>query len=883
MEFSKSITLWHRNPSPYSWFRYTSKFNFEDIRHRIEELFGGGALFNFNKVPGKLGIIVRRPSSGSFITIQALVNNEYIDAITFFSKNKDGSNGHSIGIYNFDKGKQDYYDNIKDIEKRINDFIDFLTKRVEINRTESVVTNKTSTGNTPKFFSRKDGKFIIHLGGQDFVYKNYGDFIIQNEGFTTNVDGSKGSFTIGYLNEDSLTIDAVVRDSSEAKQVNNTDVSDLLFADLSDNRKTVKTEDVLRAAGVDNDTIKVLRGKSIGKTLVTDTVRPDKKDKDDAYAYYDKDDKHIYITSKGAAVMNGNPRNAIRLILHENIHRLFNDNSNLTDAQRQRIIRELKEVYNYTIAQLEKDKDSGKINYKTYAAIINCFNKATSNNNDSTNMEEFLMECLTQKVIAEYLNNTEYHSEVNIDGIPKTKKSIFQKLMDILLNLLGINNQRIKNNSILAREYMILSRTSNNTDAGLFNKPTTNITTDITPIKPVEPIIDDNKLPGEDSINRGDPYIPDDIDTKFDDDIVSFARTEIIEDSYTKEERDILNNAPRDSQGRLLAPNGKPSNLTEKQYVQVRTKAFINWFGDWINDPENASKVVDENGEPLVVYHGSKNNTFNIFDVAKNDKGKKGFFFTNSMNMASSYGSTRGFFLNLKEPYIINGNGENWNNILVDTNMIAKNTIDKIRLIRNDLALAVEKGSYPKENYNYFYDKYFKYLDIYNNLGNSIIDKIKKALIVNKFNKLNLQGHYLDSTRKTESILEYDTDDVSMIFKDITDYGPVFNINSAKDMINKIAANVYVTTNPNQIKSATDNIGTFDKTDNNIYHAKTDLIQETTAAEIYATPIANGATDNAFGVRVVNNLSEFVNSFPMQYRASIQQILAENELNFTCQ
>lgn len=508
---------------------------FEDIRDRIEELFGVGALFNFNKVPGKLGVIVRRPSSGRFITIQALVNNEYIDAITFFSKNKDGSNGHSIGIYNFDKGKQDYYDNIKDIEKRINDFIDFLTTRVEINRTESVVTNKTSTGNTPKFFSRKDGKFIIHLGGQDFVYKNYGDFIIQNEGFTTNVDGSKGSFTIGYLNEDSLTIDAVVRDSSEVKQVNNTDVSDLLFADLSDNRKTVKTEDVLRAAGVDDDTIKVLRGKSIGKTLVVDTVRPVKEDRDDAYAYFNKEDKNIYITPKGAAAMNGNPRNAVRLILHENIHRLFNDDSNLTDAQRQRIIRELKEVYNYTLTQLEKDKDSGKIDYKTYTAIINVFNKATSNNNDNLNMEEFLMECLTQKVIADYLNNTEYHSEVNIDGIPKAKKSIFQKLMDILLNLLGINNQRIKNNSILAREYMILSRTSNATDAGLFNKPTNEITTDITPIKPIEPIIDDSKLPGEDLIDIEDYYISDDTDTIFDDDIESFARTELIEETTAAE------------------------------------------------------------------------------------------------------------------------------------------------------------------------------------------------------------------------------------------------------------------------------------------------------------------------------------------------------------
>jgi hypothetical protein len=56
----------------------------------------------------------------------------------------------------------------------------------------------------------------------------------------------------------------------------------------------------------------------------------------------------------------------------------------------------------------------------------------------------------------------------------------------------------------------------------------------------------------------------------------------------------------------LLAPNGNPSNLTAEQYKLVRTPEFKKWFGDWENDTENASKVIDKNGEPLVVYHGTK-------------------------------------------------------------------------------------------------------------------------------------------------------------------------------------------------------------------------------------------------------------------------------------
>lgn len=74
------------------------------------------------------------------------------------------------------------------------------------------------------------------------------------------------------------------------------------------------------------------------------------------------------------------------------------------------------------------------------------------------------------------------------------------------------------------------------------------------------------------------------------------------------EKSDIISKAKADGTYRK-APNGKPTNLNEDQWVMVRTKAFKDWFGDWENDPENASKVVDENGEPKVMYHGTNLDT----------------------------------------------------------------------------------------------------------------------------------------------------------------------------------------------------------------------------------------------------------------------------------
>lgn len=97
--------------------------------------------------------------------------------------------------------------------------------------------------------------------------------------------------------------------------------------------------------------------------------------------------------------------------------------------------------------------------------------------------------------------------------------------------------------------------------------------------------------------------------------VETLSQAKARQEEYSKEMQDILANTKRDSEGNLLAPNGKKSNLTERQYAQVRTKAFKDWFGDWENNPNEASKVVDENGEPLVVYHNTPFEFNGIFDM----------------------------------------------------------------------------------------------------------------------------------------------------------------------------------------------------------------------------------------------------------------------------
>jgi hypothetical protein len=96
------------------------------------------------------------------------------------------------------------------------------------------------------------------------------------------------------------------------------------------------------------------------------------------------------------------------------------------------------------------------------------------------------------------------------------------------------------------------------------------------------------------------------------------------------------------NKGGLIAPNGQVSNLTPVQYELVRSKEFISWFGDWENNPSQASRVVDENGEPKVMYHGGRAN-FNVFENNNENKlswtiGGNGFYFTSLYDNAYAYG-----------------------------------------------------------------------------------------------------------------------------------------------------------------------------------------------------------------------------------------------------
>ncbi len=101
--------------------------------------------------------------------------------------------------------------------------------------------------------------------------------------------------------------------------------------------------------------------------------------------------------------------------------------------------------------------------------------------------------------------------------------------------------------------------------------------------------------------------------------------------------------------GTILHQIGAKVNL--KIQEQTQSQQFKDWFGDWQNDPTRASKVVNEDGTPRIVYHGTNQN-FWTFDTES-----KAYWFSESEDYAEAMMEERGgermipAYLNMRNPY----------------------------------------------------------------------------------------------------------------------------------------------------------------------------------------------------------------------------------------
>ncbi len=176
------------------------------------------------------------------------------------------------------------------------------------------------------------------------------------------------------------------------------------------------------------------------------------------------------------------------------------------------------------------------------------------------------------------------------------------------------------------------------------------------------------------------------------------------------------------------------------QFVKTYDKNF---------NPKPASKVVNEDGTPKVVYHGSAEK-FNIFDITKSrswngtpDYDLPGFYFSENNEESSGYGDIRSFYIKITNPY-------------TDT----------------VYSLAKEKGSYRKA-YEYLVSEGYDGV-IINDMGEGFTEyivlkpeNIKSATDnIGTFNKNNPDVRYKINLSQNNNIVEDYKKDVKKFFED---------------------------------------------------------------------------------------------------------------------
>ena len=255
------------------------------------------------------------------------------------------------------------------------------------------------------------------------------------------------------------------------------------------------------------------------------------------------------------------------------------------------------------------------------------------------------------------------------------------------------------------------------------------------------------------------------------------------------------------------------SNVNKKI---TQSKQFVRWFGDWQNSPKSASKVVDGNGEPLVVYHQTGND-FTVFDTKHTGAGEfdsempTGIFMkpTNS-NIGLSGNKQMALYANIRNPLTVNNRAE-----LV---RFYEQNIDGYKEARDYISSIDSEYKQKYEQAEAEEDAEYSKLWTAREQGKITEDEYQKAIESNALDELEEEWHNKvnEASKKAKSLIDdyFRTSnyDGVIVNNDVGSFGR--------------STKTYIAFENTQVKSATNNIGTFDGKNPDIRYAIDDTKQE---------------------------------------------------------
>ena len=872
--------------------------NFRNIGTILKEMIGPGGLLR----TGNIRVTYSNNSNTIQIYRYDPATKKNTPIAVLYSYDSKGNRGNAITAYDV-QGNKVTFNSIngtgnltaETVNTWINYLADTVFDSVKFNRSKLAFDKNNNT----TLFSNTNSGFDVHLGGKDYYYRDYADFLVQNGAFETNIQAdTNGSFVKFVMNEGRITADTSIAQTPNVQSTESHAVSDMLYtSDRNPKRKTVDTADVLEAAGVSKETIDTLLKPVAGVPLVTKRITVS-RDREDAKFYYDKTDKRVHITPTGAFAINGNKSNAVRLILHENLHRHFNS-SKITSAERQRILDELQTVYDYVRQKLVEDHEAGKIDNNFFNQVTSVLDAVNNYQDQNVRMEEFLVECLTQAPFTRWLNDTNYTlGNADILGIPTKKKSILQKIVDIILNLLGVNNGNIRNNSILAREYVIMSRDI--TLAKLTNNA-----------NPVGQAVPARKTFPVEGRRQQTPASASSINTSALD--KGKAKVDEIE-QYFSSRITRSDNFAKDHTYYLDGKTPIDTSVTQK----IHGKQDVGKYGI-------PSSTLGNTADAAARAHFENNGEMPEDTVIPNVTDEQKKMLAESMKtieqmLDAKFG--KGHYRVVTKEFPIGGtvevNGEQKTiagimDMLVYTDKGELWIFDfKTKRANNEANISPEtlvgykqqvniyrqliEANFPELKGKVHTGSLIKFSVEYPDPSNTV----KYRTNPNNSNQLQIStdggNTYTDIQDTlvdyTAPIIVNDINNTNVFIPvDEQNYGDAIGAlpepeSDSVNLNNSLARPTVTppdTGNPEEDYTPED-VDDIDF-DGEILEAATNEIQDNanSSVEIYAPAVVNDSTDNAYGIKRVGSMKEFIDSFPIGYQPFIKQIIASNELNYTCQ
>jgi GNAT superfamily N-acetyltransferase len=237
--------------------------------------------------------------------------------------------------------------------------------------------------------------------------------------------------------------------------------------------------------------------------------------------------------------------------------------------------------------------------------------------------------------------------------------------------------------------------------------------------------------------------------------------------------------------GQHLAPNGKPSNLTEQQAKIVRTEAFKNWFGDWESnataslDVKDFSKYLQNKYDGLTTLFLSESNGVISIDMIEVDSAmRKGGIGTSVMNDILLYADINGKEISLIPALKDDRKGTTSRNRLVDfykrfgfventgrNKDFSKKSGSMFRLPKNNpqnASKVVDENGEPLVTYRAEYTG-DNVLKSYKNIGIHLVDNLEVANDYNKSNEILFNKINQLSEEEIKQILPISIDDLNDI------------------------------------------------------------------------------------------------------------------------